>query len=78
MKNAYNTSAYGSFAYVYDIFMEEVEYYTVKSKTVHAAGIEFTAELQTKNAGTAFVNRITELDGVENATLVSYNGEYMG
>lgn len=22
MKNAYNTSAYGSFAYVYDIFME--------------------------------------------------------
>ena len=25
MKNAYNTSAYGSFAYVYDIFMEIVE-----------------------------------------------------
>lgn len=25
MKNAYNTSAYGSFAYVYDIFMEKVE-----------------------------------------------------
>lgn len=24
MKNAYNTSAYGSFAYVYDIFMEQV------------------------------------------------------
>lgn len=24
MKNAYNTSAYGSFAYVYDIFMEKV------------------------------------------------------
>ena len=23
MKNAYNTSAYGSFAYVYDIFMEK-------------------------------------------------------
>ena len=22
MKNAYNTSAYGSFAYVYDIFMD--------------------------------------------------------
>lgn len=25
MRNAYNTSAYGSFAYVYDIFMEEIE-----------------------------------------------------
>ena len=24
MKNAYNTSAYGSFAYVYDIFMDIV------------------------------------------------------
>lgn len=24
MKNAYNTSAYGSFAYVYDIFMDMV------------------------------------------------------
>lgn len=24
MKNAYNTSAYGSFAYVYDIFMDDM------------------------------------------------------
>lgn len=24
MRNAYNTSAYGSFAYVYDIFMDKV------------------------------------------------------
>ena len=24
MKNAYNTSAYGSFAYVYDIFMDQI------------------------------------------------------
>lgn len=24
MKNAYNTSAYGSFAYVYDMFMDNV------------------------------------------------------
>ena len=28
MKNAYNTSAYGSFAYVYDIFMDNVDYQT--------------------------------------------------
>lgn len=61
-----------------EILAKAVEYYTVKSKTVNAAGIEFTAELRTKDAETAFVNRITELEGVENATLVSYNGEYMG
>lgn len=51
--------------------------YVVKSKTVSQAGIELTAELRTKDAGTAFVNRISELQGVKNATLVSYNGEYM-
>ena len=61
-----------------EILAKAVEYYTVKSKTVYAAGIEFTAELRTKDAETAFVNRITELEGVGNATLVSYNGEYMG
>ena len=61
-----------------EILAKAVEYYTVKSKTVNAAGIEFTAELRTKDAETAFVNRITELEGVANATLVSSNGEYMG
>ena len=61
-----------------EILAKAVEYYTVKSKTVNAAGIEFTAELRTKDAETAFVNRITELEGVGNATLISYNGEYMG
>ena len=61
-----------------EILAKAVEYYTVKSKTVNAPGIEFTAELRTKDAETAFVNRITELEGVGNATLVSYNGEYMG
>ena len=61
-----------------EILAKAVEYYTVKSKTVNAAGIEFTAELRTKDAETAFVNRITELEGVGNAILVSYNGEYMG
>ena len=61
-----------------EILAKAVEYYTVKSKTVNAAGIEYTAELRTKDAETAFVNRITELEGVGNATLVSYNGEYMG
>ena len=31
MKDAYNTSAYGSFAYVYDIFMESVVKYICHS-----------------------------------------------
>ncbi len=49
----------------------------VKSKTVTAAGIELTAELRTRDASTGFVNQIAALHGVENATLVSFNGEYL-
>ena len=49
----------------------------VKSKTVTATGIELTAELRTRDASTGFVNQIAALPGVENATLVSFNGEYL-
>lgn len=59
------------------ILGQDVERYIVKSKTVNAGGIELTAELRTKDAITDFVNQIQNIMGVENATLVSYNGEYM-
>lgn len=52
-------------------------HYIVKSKTITASGIELTTELRTKDASTAFVNSISQLEGIESATLVSYNGEYM-
>lgn len=54
-----------------------VDKYAVKSKTVGRDGIELTAELRLKDAATSFVNRLYEINGVENAVLVSYNGEYM-
>ena len=60
-----------------NIMKQGVEQYAVKSKTVNAAGIELTAELRTKDAATAFINRIHGVPGVDNVTLVSYNGEYM-
>ena len=62
---------------VLDVLDKETAGFNVKSKTVNAGGIELTAELRTKNASTAFVNLISRLPGVENATLVSYNGEYL-
>ena len=52
-------------------------HWQVKSKTVTASGIELTAELRTRDASTAFVNEISRLPGVGNATLLSYNGEYL-
>lgn len=54
-----------------------VNKYIVKSKTVSPGGIELTAELRMKDAATSFVNRLCEIAGVENAVLVSYNGDYM-
>ena len=59
------------------ILEQSVEHFVVKSKTVNGAGIELTTELRTKDATTSFVNRIQAVSGVENAILVSYNGEYM-
>ncbi len=56
---------------------DKVEKYIVKSKTVNKTYIEVTVELRLKDAGTGFVNRICDIEGVENAVLVSYNGEYM-
>ncbi len=60
-----------------EILGKNTEHYIVKSKTINPSGIELTMELRTKNAATDFVNRIAEVAGVENATLVSYNGEYI-
>lgn len=62
---------------ILQILKQETAHVIVKSKTINASGIELTTELRTKDATTAFVNRISVLPGVENATLVSYNGEYL-
>ena len=59
------------------LMKEAVKKHAVKSKTVNAQGIEFTAEIRMKDGETAFVNRLNEIAGGENSTLVSYNGEYM-
>ena len=62
---------------ILQILKQETSHVIVKSKTINASGIELTTELRTKDATTAFVNHISALPGVDNATLVSYNGEYL-
>lgn len=49
----------------------------LKSKTVNATGIELTYEVRLKGDDTEFINNLSERNGVSNAVLVSYNGEYM-
>ena len=49
-----------------------------KSKTVRKGLIELNLEVRLKDENTDFVNSLCELEGVESAVLVSYNGDYMG
>lgn len=52
--------------------------YTVKSKNVSKTRTELTVEITLKNKNnTSFVDRISSMDGVESAVLVSYNGDFV-
>lgn len=54
-----------------------VKKHMIKSKAVSISGIELTIEVRLRDMTTQFVNRISSLEGVSNAVLVSYNGDYM-
>ena len=49
----------------------------LKSKAVTKYGVELTYEVRIREKDTGFINRILDSEGVSNAVLVSYNGEYM-
>lgn len=51
---------------------------TVKSKSARKGLVELNLEVRLKDGNTDFINALSELDGVESAVLVSYNGDYMG
>ena len=57
---------------------EHTSRYTVKSKTIRQEQVELNLEVPLKEKDTGFVNRLSALEGVESAVLVSYNGDYMG
>ena len=51
----------------------------VKSKSAQAGNIELSYEVTLKkNDDTDFVTAISQMEGVNSAVLVSYNGDYMG
>lgn len=57
---------------------ERVRRLVVKSKTAEKGVVELNLEIRLKEDNTDFVNELAELEGVESAVLVSYNGDYMG
>lgn len=50
----------------------------VKSKTVRKGNVELNLEVRLKDDNTDFINALADMPGVQNAVLVSYNGDYMG
>ena len=61
-----------------DYLEESVKRLVVKSKSARKGAIELNLEVRLKDESTDFINSISEMDGVTNAVLVSYNGDYMG
>lgn len=60
------------------LLMENTRRCICKGKTVRNGQVELNMEVRLKSENTDFVNRLSELEGVESAVLVSYNGDYMG
>lgn len=48
----------------------------IKAKTVSRSGIELTVEVRLLEMSAKLLNELLTIDGVNNACLVSYNGEY--
>ncbi|HEY4391475.1 MAG TPA: DUF4956 domain-containing protein [Paenibacillus sp.] len=62
---------------VHSQISKSVKRYNVKQKTVSPDNIEVTLEVRLHKGEGNFVNQISELGGVRNAVLISYNGDYV-
>ena len=56
----------------------KVEKAVIKSKTAQAGNIELNYEIRLKGDDTDFITALSEMDGVNSAVLVCYNGDYLG
>ncbi|MDE5649162.1 MAG: DUF4956 domain-containing protein, partial [Oscillospiraceae bacterium] len=61
-----------------DFLSSKVQKCVVKSKTAQKGNIELNFEIRMKNDNTDFINELSEMNGINSAVIVSYNGEYMG
>ena len=61
-----------------DFLKKQVKLCVVKSKTAQKGAVELNAEIRMKEDNTDFINILSEMNGVNSAVLVSYNGDYMG
>ena len=57
---------------------KNVEKAVIKAKTCQNGSIEMTWEIRLLKNDTDFITELSEMDGVNSAVLVSYNGDYLG
>ena len=60
-----------------DYITKNTKKYLIKSKSVARDNIELTVEVRLRDTEAKAVDDLSGIDGVANAVLVSYNGEYM-
>lgn len=56
---------------------DEAKRFNLKQKTVSRGNVELTIEVRVKEKEAQFVNRVSAVDGVKNAVLISYSGDYV-
>ena len=61
-----------------DFLAQQTKKCTVKSKTARRGCVELNVEIRLRDDSTDFINALAEMQGVQSAVLVSYNGDYMG
>jgi uncharacterized membrane protein YhiD involved in acid resistance len=62
---------------IFERLKEAVSRFDVKQKSVTADDMEITFEVRLKGGEAGFVNKVSSVTGVENAVLISYNGDYV-
>ena len=52
--------------------------FAVKSKTLRAEGTELAVEVCCRDNASEVTDRLRSIEGVEDVTMIQYNGEYHG
>lgn len=61
-----------------EFLQKQVRRCVVKSKSAQKGTVELNMEIRMREENTDFINILSEMNGINSAVLVSYNGEYMG
>jgi len=72
-----NFQGYETEEVIYKKLKSEVNRFEVKQKSVTSEQTEVTFEIRMKGKEPSFVSSISKINGVNNAVLISYNGDYV-